>query len=213
LGGSWVVFTPSGPGVYTAPSHVLAKLVKNVDGTWTYFRRSKEIFTFEVTGKLASIEDLNGDAVALVWDTSGKLATVTDDGGRAITFTYGSNGKVATATDPANRVMSYGYDAAGRLETVTLPGNRTTTYIYDASYLITSMTDPRGSVTVNTYDQASRVTKLQAPPVTAADVPVVQEASSDPLIPAITTVPASGSRQRFTPGSSGLHRKTAPALS
>lgn len=36
---------------------------------------------------------------------------------------------------------------------------------------------------------------LQAPPICAADVPVVQEASSDPLIPAITTVPASGSRQ------------------
>ncbi|NHW47697.1 GNAT family N-acetyltransferase [Paenarthrobacter sp. MSM-2-10-13] len=32
-------------------------------------------------------------------------------------------------------------------------------------------------------------------PFTAADVPVIQEASSDPLIPAITTVPASGSRQ------------------
>ncbi|MCP1411746.1 GNAT family N-acetyltransferase [Paenarthrobacter sp. A20] len=32
-------------------------------------------------------------------------------------------------------------------------------------------------------------------PFTTADVPVVQEASRDPLIPAITTVPASGSRQ------------------
>lgn len=157
--GSRVVFTPAGAGAYTAPSHVLAKLVKNPNGTWTYTRRSREVFSFGTSGKLTETTDLNGNGTTLVWDSNGMLTGVTDSSGRLIAFTYGANGKVATAADPANRVVAYGYDSAGRLETVTLPGNRTTVYTYDASNRVTSMTDPRGSVTVNTYDWAGRVTK------------------------------------------------------
>ncbi|HEX9088869.1 MAG TPA: RHS repeat-associated core domain-containing protein [Arthrobacter sp.] len=157
--GSQVVFTPTGTGAYAAPSRVLATLAANGDGTWTYTRRSKTVFTFTQAGKLTTQADLNGNFIALAYNEQGKLSTATDGSGRTITFTYGSNGRIATATDPANRSAHYGYDAAGRLQSVTLPGNRTTNYTYDAANLLTSVTDPRGSTTVNAYDLGQRVVK------------------------------------------------------
>lgn len=157
--GSRVTFTPTGTGTYTAPSHVLATLQANIDGTWTYTRKSREIFTFAQAGHLASTADLNGNSVSLGYDAQGRLSTATDAAGRVLTFAYGANGRISSITDPANRASAYTYDAAGRLETVTLPGNRVTTYTYDAGNLLTSMTDPRGSATVNTYDLARRVIK------------------------------------------------------
>lgn len=157
--GSRVTFTPTSTGTYTALSHVLATLQANGDGTWTYTRKSREIFTFAQPGHLTSTADLNGNVISLGYDTQGRLSTAADPAGRVLTFAYGANGRISAITDPANRSSAYTYDAAGRLETVTLPGNRLTTYTYDAGNLLTSMTDPRGSTTVNTYDSARRVTK------------------------------------------------------
>lgn len=186
--GSHLVFTSAGSGLYTAPTHVMAKLQKNTDGTWTFTRRNKEIFVFGTTGRLTGISDLNGNTTTLTWDSTGKLTSAADGSGRSLTFTYGSNGKVATATDPASRVVSYSYDAAGRLQTVTLPGNRTTTYTYDAANLLTSITNPRGSVTVNVYDAARRVTKQTT---AAGDLLLSYGADSGD---ALTTITSPGGR-------------------
>jgi len=157
--GSQVTFTPTGSGTYTAPTRVLAALVHNADGTWTFTRKSREIFTFSAAGWLTKISDLNANAVTLTYDTAGKLASVSDSQARTLTFGYGTNGKMATATDPAGRTTSYAYDGAGRLASVTAPGGGVTQYGYDAGNLLTSTTDPRGYTTVNTYDAARRVTK------------------------------------------------------
>lgn len=157
--GARVTFTPTGTGTYTAPPQVLAGLVHNADGTWTYTRKSREIFTFDASGRLTAISDLNGAATTLACDSSGHVAAATDPSGRSITFTYSPAGRISTATDPAGRVVSYAYDAAGRLMSVTAPGGAVTQYAYEASNLVTGITDPRGATTVNTYDQARRVTK------------------------------------------------------
>jgi RHS repeat-associated protein len=157
--GSMVTFTPDANGAYHAPARVLAALVHNADGTWTYTRRTKDVFTFASGGQLAQLSDLNGNTTTLPRNGSGQITTATDGSGRTLTFAYNAAGRIATITDPVGQVSSYQYDTAGRLTSQTAPGGAVTAYGYDASNLMTSVTDPRGSVTVNNYDQAQRVIK------------------------------------------------------
>lgn len=157
--GSRVTFAPTGSGAYTAPARVLATLVHNPAGTWTYTRKSKEIFTFSPAGSLTTVGDPNGNTLTLGYDASGNLGTITDGAGRSLSYTYDASGKITNVTDPAGRVTTYGHDTAGRLTSVTAPGGAVTSYTYDAGNLLTSMTDPRGNSMVNTYDAARRVTK------------------------------------------------------
>ncbi len=156
--GSMVTFTNSA-GIYTAPSRVLAGLTRNADGSWTYTRRSKEIFDFDSTGLLTRIRDLNGNAVTLSRDTAGHIITATDGSGRALTFAYDGSGHITAATDPAGHTTNYGYDASGRLTSVTTPAQAVTSYGYDTAYRLSSVTDPNGKTTTNVYDAGNRVTK------------------------------------------------------
>jgi hypothetical protein len=56
--GSQTIFEPGSGGEYTAPPRVLATLVHNEDGTWTYTVRQRTIYTFNGVGKLTRIADL-----------------------------------------------------------------------------------------------------------------------------------------------------------
>jgi YD repeat-containing protein len=106
--GSVVTFTPNGSGDYTAPTRVLAMVVHNTDGSWTYTRRARQIFGFDPAGRLSTVADLNGETVSVAHTTGGQITTVTDGPGRALAFTYNPNGRIATITDPAGRVVTYG---------------------------------------------------------------------------------------------------------
>ena len=156
--GATNTFTPSVSGGYTAPPRVLATLVKNADGTFTFTRRKELIFTFTSAGQLTSERDLNGYTTTLAYNGAGQLATVTDPAGRTLSFSYGANGDVSGVTDPAGRTLTYGYDAAGNLTSVTDPAGGTWGFTYDAHRLLLSMTDPRGGTVTNSYDAQGRVT-------------------------------------------------------
>jgi len=156
--GSTTVFMPSGGG-YAAPPRVYATLTKSADGTWTFIRHQRQRFTFDASGRLTAISDLNGYTTTLSYDGSGQITTVTDPGGRALSFTYGSNGKIAKVTDPAGRSVTYTYDSNGNLTGTTDVAGGTWTFAYDAAHLMTSMTDPRGGTVTNVYDATGKVTK------------------------------------------------------
>jgi RHS repeat-associated protein len=160
--GSAVTFTPSG-STYTAGPRVDAALAHNGDGSWTYTRKSRQLFDFTTAGLLSAVRDLNGNARTVSHGTGGQVAAVTDGAGRTLTFTYGTNGRIATVTDPATRQTSYGYDSSGRLSSVTAPGGAVTHYGYDSWNLLTSVTDPTGAVAANGYDAAQRVTSQTDP--------------------------------------------------
>lgn len=161
--GSSVPFALSG-STYQAPSWVLASLVKNGDGTFTFTRfhhRDQYVFSApaqSTPGELLREVDRNGYATALSY-TNGQLATVTDPAGRALTFTYNAAGRIVTVTDNANRQESFGYDGAGNLTSVTDIGHETTAFTYDGNHLLLTMNDPRGTVVSNTYDGQFRVTR------------------------------------------------------
>jgi RHS repeat-associated protein len=156
--GSTTVFSPSGGG-YAAPPRVYATLTKNADGTWTFVRHQRQRFTFDASGRLTAISDLNGYTTTLSYDGSGQLTTVTDPAGRTLSFTYGSNGRIGKVTDPAGRSVTYTYDGNGNLTGTTDVAGGAWTFAYDAAHLMTSMTDPRGGTVTNVYDATGKVTK------------------------------------------------------
>ena len=161
--GSTATFHPIGGGNFTAPPRVFATLVQNGDGTYTFTRRKREIFTFSSTGLLTAGSDLNGYKTTLKYDGSGNLTTVTDPAGRQLTFTHDVNNHITSVTDPIGRKVSYVYSVAGDLTGVTDVGGGTTTFVYDASHRMTTMTDPRGGTLTNTYDTSDRVVSQTDP--------------------------------------------------
>ena len=108
-------------------------------------------------GKLARIQDRNGNAVTCAYGDTGRLAQVIDALDRTFTLTYTPEGRVATVSDFTGRTVTYAYYGqgeaggnAGDLKSVTSPpvtgtpnGNdfplgKTVTYTYT-----TGFADPR----------------------------------------------------------------------
>jgi RHS repeat-associated protein len=148
---STVNFSPNGSGGYVAAPRVLATLVKNGDGSYTFTRNADLIhFTFSAAGQLLREVDRNGYTTTLAYNGS-QLASVTDPAGRSFTFTY-SGSHIASVAGPGPRTESFGYDGAGELTSATDPANGVWSFTYNTSHQLLTMTDPRndGSLT-NVY--------------------------------------------------------------
>jgi RHS repeat-associated protein len=155
--GSTISFSRSGSS-YTAPSHVLASLTGNSDGTFTLKRRDQTRLTYSASGQLQSIADRNGFVNTLTY-SAGSLSAVTDPAGRQLTFAYEGSGRLSGVTDVAgSRSVAFAYDSSGNLSDVKDVGGGTTHFTYDSSHRLLTITDPRGGVTTNVYDGSGRVT-------------------------------------------------------
>jgi threonine aldolase len=77
--GSSAQFVSDGNGGYIAPDRVRATLVGNADGSFTFTREKKQVYNFDATGRLASLQDLNGNTVTLTY-ANGKLAHIDGSG-------------------------------------------------------------------------------------------------------------------------------------
>ncbi|HEU5371377.1 MAG TPA: RHS repeat-associated core domain-containing protein [Gaiellaceae bacterium] len=155
--GSTVTFGPDGSGGYVAAPRVLATLVHNGDGTYTFTRNADFVhFNFSSAGLLMSEVDRNGYITALSYNGT-QLASVTDPAGRTFSFSYNGS-RIASVTGPGPRVESFTYDGAGNLQTATDPTLGVWQFTYDANHRLLTMTDPRndGSL-VNHYNAAGQV--------------------------------------------------------
>jgi RHS repeat-associated protein len=160
--GAQVDFSESG-GVWSALPRVIASLAENGDGTWTFTRRDREIFTFNSTGQLIEITDLNGEATTLSY-ASGKLDTVTGAAGRTLTFAY-TGSHLTNVTDSATppRDVQFTYDGNGDLASVTDVNGGVTSFTYDGAHRMLTMLDPmqQGSGSpepiTNHYDGSGRI--------------------------------------------------------
>ena len=114
----------------------------------------KFIFSDSAHRKLTSIQDPNGNAVTIGYDTAYRPVSITDAGGRVYTLTYNAAGLLAKVedgnlTDP--RDYAFTYDSQGRLTGITDPQGQQETFSYDTDNLITTITDKRGNATTITY--------------------------------------------------------------
>lgn len=160
--GAHAVFQPNGLGGFTAAPRVMATLVPNADGTYTFTRRpSQRTFVFSGGGQLVSESDRNGYVTSLSY-TGTQLTSITDPAGRTLTPTY-SGTHLASVTDPLGRKIAYSYDAAGDLASTTDAAGRTWRFSYNANHLLMAMVDPRGGTTTNAFDAVNRVTTQTDP--------------------------------------------------
>lgn len=155
--GSQTIFEPGSGGEYKAPPRVLATLVHNKDGTWTYTIRQRTIYTFNELGKVTKIADQNGNAITFAYNESGLLQRATDNAGRWLEFTY-KGGVMSKVSDSSGRSVSYEYDSSFRLARVIDARGKVTKYTYNTANYLRTRTSPRENILLtNKYDEAGRV--------------------------------------------------------
>jgi YD repeat-containing protein len=145
--GSQVSFDqPASGNTWTpADSWMLATLTYNSgSSTWTFVRQASDTYTFNSSGQLTKMEDLNGYTTSLSY-TSGDLTTITDPASR--TLTLGWTGSHITSLTDSNvsgntRTVSYSYDGSGNLQEVTDVNGGDTDFAYDGSHRMTIMRAP-----------------------------------------------------------------------
>ncbi|HEU5270575.1 MAG TPA: DUF6531 domain-containing protein [Jatrophihabitans sp.] len=163
--GAQATFTYDGTS-WSAPPRVLATLRQNQDGTWTFTRKSREVFTFDSSGQLTAVSDLNGYRTTVDHPAPSAMV-VTDPAGRSLTFTLsGSHVTSVQDSSSAARSVTYGYDAAGDLTDVVDVGGGHWQFTYDAGHRLLTMRSPRyygdttttpSPVVTNHYDDLGRV--------------------------------------------------------
>lgn len=162
--GSEVTFQNGAAG-FTAAPRVLASLVRNGDGSYTFVRRSRERLTFASDGRVLSLQDRNGNKTTYGYDGGGRLSSMTDDAGRALTLTY-TGSRISSARDGATppRVVEFRYtDGNGNLTEVTDAVGGVTRYEYDGAHRIVGVAEPSQASApsplrlTNRYDSAGRV--------------------------------------------------------
>ncbi len=127
--GDQYTFTPNGSGGYTDPAGLFGTLTMGSGGfVWT--DTHGDIRAFNSAGRLAEIEDANGNSLIISYDADGNLESVQDgaDPSRELTFTS-SNGHITSMTDFTGRTWTYTYDTAVNSSGQTI-------------YLLTSCTSP-----------------------------------------------------------------------
>jgi YD repeat-containing protein len=114
---------------YTSPRGIFTKLIFDAGANrYTLRARHGTKTVFDVVtvgsityGRLASITDRNGNALAFTYTANtvpggrSRLRKVIDTMGREITYSYTSAGRVSKVTDFTNREVNYAYDSSGNL--------------------------------------------------------------------------------------------------
>jgi RHS repeat-associated protein len=150
-------YTPDGSGGYTSPEGCYDILTKT-GGAFTLKRKDQTRYNFDASGKLSSIVDKNGNAIALAY-SGANLTGVTDPTGRVLAFSYDGSNRITQITDPAGRTIRFAYDEFSNLISVTDARSNATTYAYDSKHRLLTITDPNNHIFVtNVYDAEGRVT-------------------------------------------------------
>jgi RHS repeat-associated protein len=153
--GSQIIFTPT-PSGFQAPSRVIAALVQNSDGSYTFTRWDGEQLLFNTSGQPVQESDPNGYKTTLSYN-AGALAKVIDTAGRSLSLAYTAGGLITRVTDSTGRQVSFAYDSSGNLVSATDVNGGVTTFTYDANHLLLTMTDPNSGTVTNAYDSLGRV--------------------------------------------------------
>ncbi|MCX6033147.1 MAG: right-handed parallel beta-helix repeat-containing protein [Chloroflexi bacterium] len=167
--GQYLTYTRQPNSAYVGPSEDYSTLVLNPDGSWMRTSKTGMVEQFNASGRLARLQDLNGNAYVLTYEPNGlaqpagawglttRLARITDPSGRSWALTYSAAGYVASAADPIGRVYTLSHDAAGNLISIRDPLGSVTRYEYDGAHRLTRFIYPEGDATALAYDAQGRM--------------------------------------------------------
>jgi RHS repeat-associated protein len=143
--GATAQFTTSGScssGTWSPSAPRFIATLSYASSTWTFKRQNRDTYTFNSSGQLTSITDLNGYVTTLSY-TSGTLTTITDPAGRTLTLGW-TGSHITSLTDAnitPNRTVTYSY-TSDQLTDVTDVEGGDTSFAYDGSHRITTVKDP-----------------------------------------------------------------------
>lgn len=147
-------------GGFDAPAGGRSSLRKLSDG-YELVQRDQVRYRFDDDGRLATIEDRNGNRLSLGYDADGHLASMTDTVGRVISFTHDSaSGLLQSVQLPDGRTVTYEFDGNHLVGVSGATQGGSTSYQYDAAGFLSQITDANGNAQVqNTYGTNGRVTE------------------------------------------------------
>ncbi|BDC50764.1 hypothetical protein F183_A30800 [Bryobacterales bacterium F-183] len=118
------------------------------------------IYVFDTSGRLASIEDRNGNVHRITRDPQGLITQVSDDLGRQLLFTH-TNGRLTSVRDHTGRTVQFAHNTEGALISVANRAGEVTRYSYTpGTAWMQDKTLPSGTVLFrNTFDAQGRVTR------------------------------------------------------
>ena len=132
-------------------------LTQNADNTYTLTDPYGTATHYDLTGRMNSITDRNGNVLTFVYNPQMSGGTyIQDASGRRITLNFDTNGHVISAVDPTGKTYQYGYDTYGNLVSITDPTGAVTNYQYDANHHIIQFTNSNGHHTYYQYDSQGR---------------------------------------------------------
>lgn len=158
LGNRTIEFIKMPNGSYEPPAGMNYTLNKYGSGATEYFtmvERNGSTYTFNTSGKIATIKDLWNKTQSFNY-TTGLLTSVVDAYGRTLTLTR-SGDKITAIADANNRSVSFAY-TGDNLTGCTDPEGKVWTYLYDTDHKMIETRDPSNRTIVkNNYDSLNRV--------------------------------------------------------
>ena len=147
-------FSKQTNGSWVSDSGVTDQLEETADG-WRYITSNDITETYDLSGRLVSLTQRNGQSQAVDYNALGQIDVVTDSFGKTLSFVHDARGRITEIIDTDNHSYIYGYGAAGNLVSVIYPdstpqdlsNNPLRTYQFDDTrfpHHVTSMTDERG---------------------------------------------------------------------
>jgi RHS repeat-associated protein len=108
-------------------------------------------------GLSVMVTNPKGQTRTTVKNSQGKIASVTDANGQAIAYQYDAFGNLTQTLDPLGNKTLLSYDLKGRKTGMTDPDMGSWTYVYDALGQLVKQTDAKGQLTTISYDQLGRM--------------------------------------------------------
>lgn len=142
-----------------------SRLTRNGDGTWTCVEKNLKRTRFLSDGRLAKIEDRNGNALFMVYDSvnTNLLKSVTNVLAQGLIFSYDTSNRLTSVQEQLNtpgwtdRSISLSYSNNLLIQVTDVLGNPIR-YFYDTNGFLNTIQDQRGITTLsNVCDSAGRV--------------------------------------------------------
>jgi RHS repeat-associated protein len=170
-------YTLQADGTYTCAGFFRV-LTTNSNGAYSLVFPDTSTWNFlpfdaaSAPGKIATIQDRNGNTLAFSYDANGRLTNILDTLNRNIVVGYNPDGFIASVTDFTDRQVTYNYSAANDLTSATspivtgtpngndFPNGKTTAYTYSSGFAdpvlnhnLLTITDPKNQTWLtNGYD-------------------------------------------------------------
>ncbi|NUP45883.1 MAG: hypothetical protein HOW97_01000 [Catenulispora sp.] len=153
--GAQAVYTAGSGGAYVTPAGVRSTLSAISGGGWKLVTPSQTAYTFDATGRLASVTDERGNGLHLTYTST--TITIKDAAGRTVTGTLNASGLLTGLKLPDGRGTAYTY-TGNLLTAVKDAAGDTWTFGY-TNGLLTSIVDPTSVTQLKNTFTGDRVTK------------------------------------------------------